>query len=133
MNTLANMPEAVRNTIRTFESLIASDQKRRQELEAEISALSLRQRVIAATQDASWITRCFIEPRVSELRAIEARLTLVGEKLAQLRATWVQATAPAASPVPAPISATASAPASTRAPAPRWFETGSPAVICLAA
>lgn len=131
MNTLTSIPEAVRNTVRTFETLIQADQKRRRELDAEISALTLRQRVIAATQDASWITRCFIEPRVAELRAIEARLTLVGEKLAQLRAQWAATPAPA-SAAPAHASAPA-APVPAMGMTMRWFETGNAAVISLAA
>ncbi len=118
MNMLASMPEAVQRTLQTFEMLIQADEKRRRELEAEISALTQRQRVIGATQDASWITRSFIEPRVSELRLIVSRITLVAEKVSRLRDEWQR---PVANVAPA------------SADQNRWFDTGSPAVICLAA
>ncbi|MCC6234447.1 MAG: hypothetical protein IT580_17525 [Verrucomicrobiales bacterium] len=116
MNMLASIPDAVRTTLQTFETLIHADDKRRRELEAEIAALTLRERVIGATQDASWITRCFIEPRVAELRAIEARINLISTKLERLREEWSR-------PQPASLSL----------PATRWFDSGTPAVICLAA
>lgn len=72
----------------TFERMISADEGRRTELVGELSTLAKRQQELSATQDASWITESFIEPRLTELRAVVGRLELIRRRLASLRGTW---------------------------------------------
>lgn len=113
MNAVNPIPDAVRITMETFEKLIHSDERRRDELLDEIAALQLRERVIGATQDAQWIRERFIEPRLSELRAVEGRLQMIRQKLTQVQERWAQSERAALVPV--------------------WLEGGSSGILALTA
>lgn len=118
MNVADGIPQAACVTIETFETLIRMDEERRKALLAEIAALRLRERVIGASEDASWVTTRFIEPRMAELRAVDARISVVREKFASLLASLEQAKR-AAKPV--------------QAPAHVWMESHDPSMLVLAA
>lgn len=112
MKAREDVPEAVRITMETFAELLRSDQRRREELQREIEALRLRERIIGATENARWISDRFIWPRLEELRGVEARLAIIEEKLARLREEWLR----------------------PRAAAPwAWVPTDSPSVLALVA
>lgn len=98
MNANEDIPEAIRVTMHTYERVIRSEEQRRRDLLGEISALQLRQRVIGATQDATWIADRFLAPRTAELNVVERRIHLVREKLLSLRRRWLPD--PAGTPVP---------------------------------
>jgi hypothetical protein len=122
MNAQDGIPQGACVTIETFEKLIRMDEERRKALLAEIAALRLRERVIGASEDASWVTARFIEPRLAELRAVDARIALIREKLTHLLASLAQAkraTPPAPKPAPAPCHV--------------WMESHDPSMLVLAA
>jgi len=81
-------------------------------LEAELAALRLRERVLGATQDVRWLAERFIEPRLSEMRAVESRLAILREKLREVRNRWVDR---------------------PQAPRVMWVDTGSPVELALTA
>lgn len=130
MNTRNDPQYAARVTVETLEKLIGMDEQRRKELLAEIAALRLRERVIGASEDSSWVAMRFIEPRLAELRAVDARIALVRQKLTEFMASLAK---PAPAPVAAPASAPVAAPAPRPAPAHVWVETHQPGMIALAA
>ncbi|MBX3746023.1 MAG: hypothetical protein KF833_12025 [Verrucomicrobiae bacterium] len=112
MKAQEEIPEAIRITMETFVQLLRTDRRRKEELEREIEALRLRERIIGATGDARWISDRFIWPRREELRGVEARLAIVEEKLARLREAWLR---------PSPTTAWA------------WVPTDSPSILALVA
>ncbi len=118
MKTQGAISEPVSVTVKTLEELIAMDEQRRKELIAEIGVLRIQERVIGATQDASWVSARFTAPRLAELRAVETRITMIRETLTKLVAELCK---------PAPQ------PAAVPAPAARWVETNHPSMIALVA
>jgi hypothetical protein len=88
MTTQQRMPEGARVALETFQRMIAADEGRRRELVQELTALSRRQRELAESQDASWVTEGFIQPRLDELRTVVSRLVLIRGRLAELQAQW---------------------------------------------
>ncbi|MBL9139234.1 MAG: hypothetical protein JNK85_25420 [Verrucomicrobiales bacterium] len=112
MTAVEAIQDAGAITIEAFERLIRLEEKRRDELLAELTALRIRAKVIGATQDATWIQDRFVEPRLNELRQVDRRIEIVREKLDRLRDERSRA---------------------ARQPFQAWVETGSEAVVALAA
>ncbi len=86
MKTRGKEVEILRCKLAICAKSIESDEWRRRQLLAELSALRLREKIIAATEDASWIGPRFVEPRAEELNALEEHLRGIRAEQVRLQA-----------------------------------------------
>ncbi|MBL9127965.1 MAG: hypothetical protein JNL97_09980 [Verrucomicrobiales bacterium] len=118
MKPNAKIAQTVVNALAAFEQMLRDGQRRRGVLLAELSLLRAKQRVIGATGDARWLVTQYIEPRQSELTALEAQLRVFQEKIADVRRQCVEASLE---------------PTILKLPPIVWMETGSPHILALTA
>lgn len=83
------IPEAVQTTMRAFEKLIRLDEERRQSLLVEVSDFAVRHQMNQFASETRRFVFNLLEPKFSEIAALDRRLSLIRGKLADLEERWL--------------------------------------------
>jgi|GEM_PF-2708908 len=122
MKLNSKFAQTVATALDAFEKMLRDGQRRRGVLLAELSLLRAKHQIIGATEDVRWLETQFIDPRESELTALEIQLKLFQEKILEVRRQSFEP-----EPAPAPV------PKVITVPSMIWIETGSPHILALTA
>jgi hypothetical protein len=90
-NPSKDIPEAVRITMKSFEALIELDEQRRCELVTDVSDFALQHRLGELPELKRRMVAVLLERRATEIQALDRRIMLIRNKLADLRDRWVPA------------------------------------------
>lgn len=118
MKPNSKIAETVATALAAFEKMLREGQRRRGVLLAELSLLRAKHRILGATENVRWLETQYIEPRETELAALESQLKLFQEKILEVRKQ---------SFVAEPSTRVISVPAMV------WMDTGSPHILALTA
>jgi hypothetical protein len=122
MKPNSKLAQTVATALAAFEKMLRDGQRRRGVLLAELSLLRAKHRIIGATEDVRWLETQYIEPRETELAALDAQLKVFQEKILEVRRQSFER-----EPVPAPVQKVIPVPNMV------WMETGSPHILALTA
>jgi hypothetical protein len=122
MNSNSKLAQTVATALAAFEKMLRDGQRRRGVLLAELSLLRAKHRIIGATEDVRWLETQYIEPRETELAALDSQLKIFQEKILEVRRQSFER-----EPAPAPVQKVISVPTMV------WMETGSPHILALTA
>jgi hypothetical protein len=122
MKPNSKLAQTVATALAAFEKMLRDGQRRRGVLLAELSLLRAKHRIIGATEDVRWLETQYIEPRETELAALDSQLKVFQEKILEVRRQSFER-----EPDPAPVQKVIAVPNMV------WMETGSPHILALTA